>query len=134
MIDDISRRGVLGLGVAAAAASTVANAQASDRPVGFAVVGLGKLSLGQIIPGFHNCKSERLEALVSGHPAKANRIAAEQKLRPAAVYSYQNFDRIAADPRIEVVYIVLPNFMHREYTERALKAGKHVACFIILNF
>ena len=128
MIDDISRRGVLGLGVAAAAASTVANAQASDRPVGFAVVGLGKLSLGQIIPGFRNCKSARLEALVSGHPDKANRIAAEQKLRPAAVYSYQNFDRIAADPRIEVVYIVLPNFMHREYTERALKAGKHVLC------
>ncbi|HEX8839656.1 MAG TPA: Gfo/Idh/MocA family oxidoreductase, partial [Sphingomicrobium sp.] len=121
MNDQISRRGVLGLGVAAAAASAVTKAEAPDRPVGFAVVGLGKLSLGQIIPGFRNCKSARLEALVSGHPDKANRIAAEEKLRGGAVYSYENFDRIAADPRIEVVYIVLPNFMHREYTERALK-------------
>jgi len=125
---EMSRRGVLGLGVAAAAASAVTKASAADRPVGFAVVGLGKLSLGQIIPGFANCRSASLAALVSGHPDKANRIAAEHKLAAASVYSYDNFDRIAADPRIEVVYIVLPNFMHREYTVRALKAGKHVLC------
>ena len=128
MSDLVTRRGVLGLGVAAAAASAVTKAQVADRPVGFAVVGLGKLSLGQIIPGFRNCKNARLAALVSGHLEKANRVAAEQKLRPAAVYSYEDFERIAADPRIEVVYIVLPNFMHREYTERAFKAGKHVLC------
>jgi predicted dehydrogenase len=125
---DISRRGVIGLGVGAAAMSTFARAQKPDAGVGFAVVGLGKLSLGQIVPGFRNCHTARLAALVSGHPDKANRVAAEQKLPANAVYSYADYDRIAADPRIEVVYIVLPNFMHAEYTIRALKAGKHVLC------
>ncbi|HEY0310926.1 MAG TPA: Gfo/Idh/MocA family oxidoreductase [Allosphingosinicella sp.] len=126
MNDDISRRGLLGLGLAAAALPTLGRAQGDG--VGFAVVGLGKLSLGQIVPGFAHCRSARLAALVSGHAENANRLAAEHKLPARSVYGYEDFDRIAADPRIEVVYIVLPNFLHAEYTIRALKAGKHVLC------
>jgi len=128
MNDGISRRGLIGLGVGAAALSAAGRTQARDGPVGFAVVGLGKLAQGQIVPGFHNCRSARLAALVSGHPDKAARIGSEQHLPASAIYNYDNFDRIAADPKIEVVYIVLPNFMHAEYTIRALKAGKHVLC------
>jgi len=124
----ISRRGVIGLGVGAAAISAAGRTQMRSDGAGFAVVGLGKLAQGQIIPGFRNCRNARLTALVSGHADKANRIAAEQKLPPGSVYNYDNFDRIASDPRIDVVYIVLPNFMHAEYTVRALKAGKHVLC------
>jgi predicted dehydrogenase len=128
MTNGISRRGVIGLGIGAAAASTLGRAQARDDRVGFAIVGLGKLSLGQLIPAFGNCRGARLTALVSGHPDKANRVASEQNLPAGSVYSYADYDRIAADPKIEVVYIVLPNFMHAEYTIRALKAGKHVLC------
>src|SRR5690606_25978731 len=43
-------------------------------------------------------------------------------------YSYENFDRIADNPDIDCIYIVLPVGMHAEYTVRALKAGKHVLC------
>src|SRR3954451_1429366 len=127
MIDHISRRGVIGLGLGAAALSTRARAQAQDS-VGFAIVGLGKLSLGQLVPAFRHCRSARLTALVSGHADKAGRVAAVHGLPASSIYSYADFDRIAADPRIDVVYIVLPNFMHAEYTIRALKAGKHVLC------
>jgi glucose-fructose oxidoreductase len=126
MTGDLSRRGMIGLGAAALLAPGV-RAQPADG-VGFAIVGLGKLSLGQIVPGLHHCRSARLAALVSGHADKAHRIAAEQNLPRSAVYGYADFDRIAADPKIEVVYIVLPNFLHAEYTIRALKAGKHVLC------
>ncbi len=128
MIEHVSRRACDRPRIGAAALSTLGRAQPADAGVGFAVVGLGKLSLGQIVPGFRNCRSARLTALVSGHADKANRIAAEQHLPAGSVYSYADFDRIAADPRIDVVYIVLPNFMHAEYTIRALKAGKHVLC------
>ena len=128
MIEDMTRRGAIGLGLSAAAASTMSRAQRTDDRAGFAVVGLGKLALGQIIPGFRNCRNARLTALVSGHPDKAARIAAEQHLPAGSIYNYANFDRIAANPAIDVVYIVLPNFMHAEYTIRALKAGKHVLC------
>jgi glucose-fructose oxidoreductase len=127
MTGGISRRGIIGLGVGAAALSTIGRAQTRDA-VGFALVGLGKLSLGQLVPAFRNCRRAQLTGLVSGHADKANRIASEQNVPAKSVYSYADFDRIAADPRIEVVYIVLPNFLHAEYTIRALKAGKHVLC------
>jgi predicted dehydrogenase len=128
MTSDISRRHAIGAGIGAAALSAVGHGQGRTAEIGIAVVGLGKLSLGQIIPGFRNCRSARLTALISGHADKANRIAAEQNLPTGSVYSYADFDRIAANPRIDLVYIVLPNFMHAEYTIRALKAGKHVLC------
>jgi predicted dehydrogenase len=133
----ISRRSLIELGAAASAllAGQAAAQGASARPaypegekLGFAVVGLGKLSLGQIIPGFRNARGARLAAVVSGHPEKARRVAAENGLPPDAVYGYDEYERMARDPRIQVVYIVLPNSMHAEHTIRALRAGKHVLC------
>jgi glucose-fructose oxidoreductase len=124
----MTRRGIMGLGLGAAAASAIGAGRPAGDTVGFAIVGLGKLSLGQLIPGFRNCRSARLAALVSGHLDKASRVAADQQLPAGSIYNYADFDRIAANPRIDVVYIVLPNFMHAEYTIRALKAGKHVLC------
>ena len=47
---------------------------------------------------------------------------------PKNIYNYENFDTIKDNPAIDVVYIVLPNGMHAEYTIRAAKAGKHVLC------
>ena len=61
-------------------------------------------------------------------PEKGAGSPRSRSCRSRAVYTYADFDRIASDPAIEVVYIVLPNFMHAEYTIRALKAGKHVLC------
>jgi predicted dehydrogenase len=129
-----SRRDLIELGAAGAAALAPVAARADDaaypqgEKLGFAVVGLGKLSLGQIIPGFRNARGCKLAAVVSGHPDKARRVAADNGLPADAIYSYDDYDRIAHDPRIQVVYVVLPNSMHAEYTIRALKAGKHVLC------
>lgn len=135
MPKEISRRTLIELSVAGAAAIAAAEAKALDRPslpkdqkIGFAVVGLGKLAQGQIIPGLRKAKSAKLVALVSGHPDKAKRIAAAEGLPEDAIYNYDDYDQIAKDPRIQVVYIVLPNGLHAEYTIRALKAGKHVLC------
>ena len=49
-------------------------------------------------------------------------------LKDTNIYNYSNFDSIANNPDIDVIYIVLPPSMHREYTERAATAGKHVWC------
>jgi glucose-fructose oxidoreductase len=130
-----SRRDMIELGLAGAAAALPAAASAQGGPmrsgderVGFAVVGLGKLALNQIIPPMPKTRGVRLAALVSGHPDKAERVARENGVKPSSIYSYETFDRIARDPGVQVVYIVLPNSMHAEYTIRALKAGKHVIC------
>jgi glucose-fructose oxidoreductase len=126
MDEGITRRGVVATGLAGLAIP--ARAAPVDERVGIALVGLGKLTQGQLLPALRTCRRARLAALVSGDPAKARRLAAENGLPPTAVYDYAGFDRIAADPAIEVVYIVLPDGLHADYTVRALRAGKHVLC------
>jgi predicted dehydrogenase len=99
-----------------------------DSRIGYAIVGLGRLSLNQILPALSNSKYSKVTALVSGDRAKALKIAHQYGVPESAVYSYQDFERIGGNPRVQVIYIVLPNAMHREYTVRAAKIGKHVLC------
>jgi len=99
-----------------------------EERVGFAVVALGRLSLEEILPAFAETKKAKLVALVSGTPDKLKVVAKQYGIRPAACYDYEGFDAIKDNPDIKAVYVVLPNSMHREYVERAAKAGKHVLC------
>ena len=73
-------------------------------------------------------KKAKLSGLVSGDRAKAERLAQENGVKPEAIYDYQNFSRIKDNPDVQVVYIVLPNSMHAEFTIAAARAGKHVLC------
>ncbi|QQL50447.1 Gfo/Idh/MocA family protein [Mucilaginibacter ginkgonis] len=99
-----------------------------DKRIGYAIVGLGNLSLGQILPGFGASKYGKPVALVSGDADKAKKVAAQYGINPKNIYNYQNFDNIKSNPEVDAVYIVLPNSMHEEYVVRAAKAGKHVLC------
>jgi predicted dehydrogenase len=130
-----SRRRFLRLAAAAAASplarmgdALAAAQQPPRRRLGFALVGLGKLAGGQLAPAFAHTRNCRLAGLVSGHSEKAREWASRYGVPAKGLYSYQTFDRIADDPEIDVVYVVLPNSMHAEYTIRAAKAGKHVLC------
>ncbi len=96
--------------------------------VGFALVGLGHLTLEQILPAFAQSQRCKPTALVSGDPDKARRIAEQYGLSPQSIYDYKTYDRLRDNPDVTAVYIVLPNSMHAEYTVRAAGAGKHVLC------
>ena len=102
--------------------------EAPEKQLGYAIVGLGKLALEEVMPAFGECRLARPVALVSGHPDKALKIAKAYGIPETAIYDYENFDKIIDDASIDVVYIILPNSMHADFTIRALKAGKHVLC------
>jgi predicted dehydrogenase len=99
-----------------------------DQRVGFALVGLGRLTQGQLLPAFRVSKKAKLTALVSGDPVKAQKLAQENGVNAESIYDYKTFDRIRDNKEVQVVYIVLPNSMHGEFTERSARAGKHVLC------
>jgi predicted dehydrogenase len=96
------------------------------KKMGWAIVGLGNLAINQILPAFAKCEKSKPVAFVSGHPDKANKLAARYGINPKNIYNYQNYDTIRDNPEVDIIYIVLPNCMHTEYTIRGFQAGKNV--------
>lgn len=121
---DFARMGALGL---ATHIAPNLHAQSSDRKTGYAIIGLGRIA-DHFMRGILNTPNSRVTALVSGHPDKAQRIAAQYAVPHSSIYSYDNFDEIALNKDVDAVYVALPNSMHAQYTMRAAKAGKHVLC------
>lgn len=99
-----------------------------DQQIGYAVIGLGHLTLGEILPALKECKKSKIAALVSGHPEKLKKTGLMYNVPESSQYSYENFDEIANNDDVNAVFIVLPNSMHKEFTIRSAKAGKHVLC------
>jgi len=108
------------------AARARAGVDDSGRKLGYCIVGLGRISMGQFMPGVQISERSKLVAFVSGHRDKAEREAAKYGVDPKNIYDYAHYDEIAHNPAIDAVYIALPNNMHAEYTIRAARAGKHV--------
>ena len=105
-----------------------AMARDPDKKLGVALVGLGSLSTKQIAPALQKTAHCRLAGIVSGTPEKRKKWASQYDLPESSIYDYESFDKIADNDDIDIVYVVLPNSMHAEYTIRAAKAGKHVFC------
>ena len=104
------------------------NPMPATERVGFAVVGLGRLALEEIMPAFGEAKQARPVALVSGTPEKAKLVAKQYGIADKAIYRYSDFEALAANPEIQAVYVVTPNGLHKDYVIGALRAGKHVLC------
>ncbi|EMI45030.1 Gfo/Idh/MocA family protein [Rhodopirellula sp. SWK7] len=128
----INRRLFLGTTASVTAATSfgVHTSSAADNKstVNFALVGLGSLSTNQIAPALQTTKHAKLVGIVTGTPAKEKIWADKYGIERQNIYNYDNFDKISENEAIDVVYIVLPNGMHKEFTVRGAKAGKHVLC------
>ncbi len=100
---------------------------AKDK-LGVALVGLGYYSTDLLAPALQQTANCYLAGIVTGTPSKAETWKAKYNIPDKNIYNYQNFDQIANNKDIDVVYVVLPPSMHREYVVRAANAGKHVWC------
>ncbi len=129
----VSRRtfthnGIAAMLAAGAAPAFVSHARADEpnKKLGMAVVGLGGYATRSVGPEIAACQHVRLAGVVTGDAEKGRTWAKEHGFEQDAIYSYDNFDTIAGDDRIDVVHIALPNSMHAEFAIRAAQAGKHV--------
>ncbi len=95
---------------------------------GIALVGLGNYAMKQLAPALQETERCKLTGLVTGTPEKEVKYGQHYNISEGSIYNYQTFDQIADNDAIDIVYVVLPNSMHKEYVIRAAKAGKHVIC------
>jgi len=99
-----------------------------NKKLGVALVGLGGYSRGQLGPALLETEHCYLAGIVTGTKEKEAIWSEKYNIKKENIYNYDNFDSIVNNDEIDIVYIVLPNGMHAEYTIRAAKAGKHVIC------
>jgi predicted dehydrogenase len=101
---------------------------AGEKKLGWAIMGIGRLTTGQIMPGLAVATKSRPVAFITGHPDKAKAYQTQFGIPDSSIYSYETIGAIKDNPAIDVVYNVLPNGLHLEYTIKSFEAGKHVLC------
>jgi predicted dehydrogenase len=88
------------------------------------ILGTANIALTRTIPSMAQVECAEAAAIASRNFAKA-RQAADRLNIPKA---YGSYDELLDDAGIDAVYIPLPNNLHREWSIKAMEAGKHVLC------
>ncbi|HEY6541578.1 MAG TPA: Gfo/Idh/MocA family oxidoreductase, partial [Ktedonobacteraceae bacterium] len=88
------------------------------------VLGAGFIANRAMIPAIQQSSNARVLALASRDEQRGREIT--QRYGIERVYS--DYETLLDDPDVQVVYIALPNSLHREWAIRAAHAGKHVLC------
>lgn len=96
--------------------------------IGVALVGLGYYSKDLLAPALQLTEHCELTGIVTGSPDKIPVWQRRYGIKDKNVYNYENMDRIADNPDIDVIYIVLPTGLHAQYAIKAANTGKHVWC------
>ena len=88
------------------------------------MLGAAGIADSSVMPAIAASSNGRLVAIASRDPARARDLASRHSVaRVSATY-----EALVDDPDVEAVYIPLVNSLHKEWTLRAVAAGKHVLC------
>jgi predicted dehydrogenase len=88
------------------------------------VLGAAGIADSAVMPAIAASSNGRLVAVASRDAVRAHEIASRHSVeRVSATY-----EALVQDHEVEAVYIPLVNSLHKEWTLRAVAAGKHVLC------
>ncbi len=88
--------------------------------VNWGFIGAGVVATKALAPAVRSARNANLYAVASRDISRA------LNLSPSCVYD--NYDELINDPKVEAIYISLPNNVHASIASRALLAGKAVLC------
>lgn len=92
--------------------------------VRWGVLSTARHAANTVIPAIQASSNGEVIAVASRDAGRAREFASQRGI-PA---SYGDYEGLLADPNVDVIYIPLPNQLHKEWTIRAAQAGKHVLC------
>ena len=94
------------------------------RKINWGVLGTAGIAKSCTIPGMQKAENCNLYAVAGRKEEKVKEFQQEFGFEKA----YVGYDAMLDDPAVEAVYIPLSNDLHKEWTVRAVKKGKHVLC------
>ena len=90
-----------------------------------AVVGCGRIAKNAHFPALNQIEDVRIKYACDLLIEKAQQFKEEY---PKVENVITDYKVALADPEVDVVYVLTPNFAHYTVTMDALRAGKHVFC------
>ena len=90
-----------------------------------AVVGCGRIAQNAHFPAFAQMDNIRIKYACDVIEEKARKM---KEKYPFIENTITDYKAALADPEVEAVYVLTPNYAHYTVTMDALKAGKHVFC------
>lgn len=88
--------------------------------INWGFIGAGMVAEKALAPAVRSARGANLYAVASRDIKRALALKPE--------VSYDNYEELLNDPKVDAIYIALPNNLHKELTIKALNAGKHVLC------
>src|SRR6478672_4424409 len=96
----------------------------SETVLRWGILSTADIARKKVVPGMRRAARCEIVAVGSRDGREARRFADELGIPRA----HDSYEALLADPDVDVVYIPLPNHLHREWTIAAARAGKHVLC------
>ncbi len=119
--------GIAGLSIGSSAFANIIIPQGKTK-LGVALMGLGYYSTDLLAPALQLTKFCSLKGIITGTPSKAEAWKVKYNIADRNIYNYADFEAVASNPEIDIIYVVLPPSMHAEYAIKAANTGKHVWC------
>lgn len=94
------------------------------RKTRWGVLGYARIARTCLIPALREHEGSVLYALATRTPESAEIAGRESGFEKV----YVGYDALLDDPDVEVVYIPLPNSLHKEWAIKAMLKGKNVLC------
>ncbi|MFJ6569156.1 Gfo/Idh/MocA family protein [Streptomyces sp. NPDC091292] len=91
------------------------------EPLRVGVLGCAGIAVRRLLPAFAASPDIEIAAVASRDPDKARQIAARFDCRPVHGYG-----ELLERDDVQAVYVPLPAALHAQWTEAALRTGKHV--------
>ena len=88
------------------------------------ILGNATIARKCVIPAIFCSANGRVHALASRNLKNAKILAKKYNIPQL----YSKYESVIEDKQVDIVYIPLPNHLHKEWAIKALKAGKHVLC------
>ena len=88
------------------------------------MLGAADIARKAVLPAIAASRNGRLVALASRSRERAREMISDYP----GVDALESYESLLARPDVDVVYVPLPNSLHKEWSVRAMAAGKHVLC------
>ena len=89
--------------------------------VRFGFIGAGSIAKKALYPALMNSQFGEIYAVAGKDAGRAKALSPSGKF-------YTDYQELIDDPKVEAVYISLPNSLHIPWSIKAMQAGKHVLC------